>query len=462
MRLSTLALILTAMALAAFFLGRRRAVAIGGGSGPARRLHSLPKYYGYYTALWCALPGLVLLLAWTALSDTVITSRVIDSLPATLRNQPEAQLGLTLNDIRNLAAGQMVDESRRAEFAVAADLYTSLRTASQRLLSGLIIAFSFIGFAVAWLRLRPDFRARNHVELAIKVALMAASMVAILTTLGILLSITFEAVRFFRQVPFSDFLFGLTWSPQTAIRADQVGSSGAFGAVPLFAGTLLISGIALFVAVPIGLMIAIYLSEYARPALRRVVKPVLEVLAGIPTVVYGYFAALTVAPLIRQLGASVGLDVASESALGAGLVMGVMIIPFVSSLSDDVINAVPQAMRDGSYALGATKSETIKRVILRAALPGIVGGVLLAASRAIGETMIVVMAAGLSANLTANPLESVTTVTVQIVTLLVGDQEFDSPKTLAAFALGLVLFIVTLILNVIALQVVRRYREQYD
>jgi phosphate transport system permease protein len=462
MRLSTLALILTAMALAAFYLGRHRAVAIGGGLGPARRLHSLPKYYGYYTALWCVLPGLVLLLAWMALSDSIITSRVIESLPGTLRNQPEAQLGLTLNDIRNLAAGQMVDESRRAEFTVAADLYNNLRSASQRLLSGLIIAVSFFGFAVAWLRLRPQFRARNHVELAIQVALIAASMVAILTTLGILLSVIFEAIRFFRQVPFADFLFGLTWSPQTAIRADQVGSSGAFGAVPLFAGTLLISGIALFVAVPVGLMIAIYLSEYARPALRRVVKPVLEVLAGIPTVVYGYFAAITMAPMIRQLGDSVGLNVASESALGAGLVMGIMIIPFVSSLSDDVINAVPQSMRDGSYALGATKSETIKRVILRAALPGIVGGVLLAASRAIGETMIVVMAAGLSANLTANPLESVTTVTVQIVTLLVGDQEFDSPKTLAAFALGLVLFVVTLILNVIALQVVRRYREQYD
>jgi phosphate transport system permease protein len=387
---------------------------------------------------------------------------VVDSLPDVLRNQPEAQLSLTLNDIRNLAAGQMVDESRRAEFAVAAQLYTDLRAASQRILSGLMIAVSFLGFAVAWARLKPQFRARNHVEMAIKVALVAASMVAILTTLGILLSVTFEAIRFFGQVPFSEFLFGLTWSPQTAIRADQVGSSGAFGAVPLFAGTLLISGIALFVAVPIGLMIAIYLSEYAKPAVRRVVKPVLEVLAGIPTVVYGYFAALTVAPVIRQVGAGLGLDVASESALGAGLVMGVMIIPFVSSLSDDVINAVPRAMREGSYGLGATKSETIKRVILPAALPGIVGGVLLAASRAIGETMIVVMAAGLSANLTANPLESVTTVTVQIVTLLVGDQEFDSPKTLAAFALGLVLFVVTLILNIIALQVVRRYREQYD
>ncbi len=462
MRLTTLVLILTAMGLAAFFLGKRRAVLIGRTTTGGRRLHSLPRYYGYYAALWCVLPGVVLLLAWTAFSDAVITGRVIDSLPDALRLQSPARLSLTLNDIRNLAAGQMVDESRRAEFAVAAEHYTSLRAASQRILSGLLIAVAFAGFAAAWVRLRPQFRARNHVEMAIKVALIAASMVAILTTLGILLSVTFEAIRFFQQVPFSDFLLGLTWSPQTAIRADQVGSSGAFGAVPLFAGTLLISGIALTVAVPIGLMIAIYLSEYSRPVVRRVVKPVIEVLAGIPTVVYGYFAALTVAPAIRHLGGSFGLDVASESALGAGLVMGVMIIPFVSSLSDDVINAVPRAMRDGSYGLGATKSETIKRVILPAALPGIVGGVLLAASRAIGETMIVVMAAGLSANLTANPLESVTTVTVQIVTLLVGDQEFDSPKTLAAFALGLVLFVVTLILNIIALQVVRRYREQYD
>lgn len=247
-----------------------------------------------------------------------------------------------------------------------------------------------------------------------------------------------------------------------AIRSDQVGSSGAFGAIPLFAGTLLISFIAMLVAVPIGLMSAIYLSEYAGPRLRATAKPVLEILAGIPTVVYGFFAALTVAPFIRNLGESIGLSVSSESALAAGLVMGIMIIPFVSSLSDDVINAVPQALRDGAYGLGATRSETIVKVVIPAALPGIVGGVLLAVSRAIGETMIVVMAAGLAANLTANPLEAVTTVTVQIVTLLVGDQEFDSPKTLAAFALGLMLFLVTLALNVIALHVVRRYREQYE
>jgi phosphate transport system permease protein len=247
-----------------------------------------------------------------------------------------------------------------------------------------------------------------------------------------------------------------------AIRADQVGASGAFGAVPVFVGTALISAIAMAVAVPIGLMSAIYLSEYANRRFRAVAKPLMEILAGIPTVVYGFFAALVLAPAMRDLGQRIGLEVASESALAAGLVMGVMIIPFVSSLSDDVINAVPQALRDGAYGLGATQSETIRQVVLPAALPGIVGGVLLAVSRAIGETMIVVMAAGLGANLTANPLKAVTTVTVQIVTLLVGDQEFDSPKTLAAFALGLVLFIVTLSLNIVALSVVRRYREQYE
>jgi phosphate transport system permease protein len=274
--------------------------------------------------------------------------------------------------------------------------------------------------------------------------------------------VLFESIRFFRIVPVTEFLFGLQWSPQMAIRADQVGSSGAFGAVPLFTGTLLIAGIAMAVAVPVGLFAAIYLAEYAKRQVRAVVKPVLEVLAGIPTVVYGFFAALVVGPMLREMGVSLGIPVASESAMAAGLVMGIMIIPFVSSLADDMITAVPQSLRDGSYGLGATQSETIRRVVFPAALPGIVGGVLLAISRAIGETMIVVMAAGLGANLTANPLEAVTTVTTQIVTLLVGDQEFDSPKTLAAFALGLVLFLATLTLNIVAQQVVRRFREQYE
>jgi phosphate transport system permease protein len=300
------------------------------------------------------------------------------------------------------------------------------------------------------------------VEQTVVIIMIIFSTIAILSTVGVVLSVVYESLLFFRKVPVTEFLFGTEWSPQIALRADQVGASGSFGSIPLFTGTLLISAIAMFVAVPIGLMSAIYLSEYAGPRFRSFAKPLLEILAGIPTVVYGFFAALTMAPFIRNVGEYLGLDVASESALAAGLVMGVMIIPFVSSLSDDVINAVPESLREGSYALGATRSETIKKVVFRAALPGIVGGVLLAVSRAIGETMIVVMAAGLSANLTANPLESVTTVTVQIVTLLTGDQEFDSAKTLAAFALGLALFLVTLTLNVIALHTVRKYREQYE
>jgi len=323
-------------------------------------------------------------------------------------------------------------------------------------------AIGAIGGAVAWRRVAPGLRARPVVEKVVRAVFAGCSLIAILATVGIVLSLVFEAARFFDRVSLGEFLFGLQWSPQTAIRADQVGSSGAFGAVPVFVGTLLVTAIAMLVAVPIGLLSAIYMSEYAGERARASLKPLLEILAGIPTVVYGFFAALSVGPAIRALGERAGLEVASESALAAGLVMGVMIIPFVSSLSDDVINAVPQSLREGSLALGATPSETIRRVVLPAALSGIVGAVLLAVSRAIGETMIVVMAAGLAANLTANPLEAVTTVTVQIVTLLVGDQEFDSAKTLAAFALGLVLFLVTLTLNVIALHVVRRYREQYD
>tara|TARA_B100001750_G_scaffold186853_1_gene156166 strand:- start:835 stop:1812 length:978 start_codon:yes stop_codon:yes gene_type:complete len=305
-------------------------------------------------------------------------------------------------------------------------------------------------------------RVQRKVEGLIKVLLFLCSVVAVFTTIGIVLSLLFEAMRFFATVSPFEFLFGLHWSPQTALREDQVGSSGAFGAVPVFTGTLLITVIAMLVAVPVGLMSAIYLAEYATPKFRAWFKPILEILAGVPTVVYGFFAALTVGPIIRQIGSDLGLNVASESALAAGLIMGVMIIPFISSLSDDIIHAVPQALRDGSFAMGATKSETIVQVVLPAALPGIVGSILLAVSRAIGETMIVVMAAGLAARLTVNPFEAVTTVTVQIVTLLVGDQEFDSPKTLAAFALGLVLFVVTLFLNVVALQVVRKYREKYE
>lgn len=462
MQLTTLILLLSAAAIGAFMLARRKAILGVGRSGSIRDLHSLPSYYGYYAAIWCVLPAVVFIGLWLAFNDAILLGRVTAELPPDLRDLPDSELSLVVNDIKNMVAGQFVNPDRVQDLKPAVELYAQLRETSRWMLSGLLFVVAAGGFAFAWIRVAPEFRARNRVESVVSVGLVLASTLAIFTTVGILFSVVFEAVRFFQKVPVSEFLFGLTWSPQTAIRADQVGSSGAFGAIPLFAGTMLISAIAMFVAVPIGLMIAIYLSEYASPRVRTWVKPLLEVLAGIPTVVYGYFAALTIAPLLREFGTVFGLDVASESALGAGLVMGVMIIPFVSSLSDDVINSVPQAMRDGSYGLGATQSETVKRVVIPAALPGIVGSILLAVSRAIGETMIVVMAAGLAANLTINPLEAVTTVTVQIVTLLVGDQEFDSAKTLAAFALGLLLFVVTLILNVVALQVVRRYREQYE
>ncbi|CAG0938585.1 Phosphate transport system permease protein PstC 1 [Gammaproteobacteria bacterium] len=462
MRLPTLLLLLSALLFATFVLARRRAITLVGGHRGIRNLHSLPVHYGCFAAVWAAGPALLLLLLWVAGSDSFIMARVVEALPEPYRSADGPELGLVMNDVRTLAAGRGMGTVRQLALQPSADLYLSLQTRARWLLALLVISVAMAGGLLAGLRISPRFRARNHVEALARMLLMAASMVAIVTTVGILLSVVFEAARFFARVPVHEFLFGLEWSPQTAIRPDQVGASGAFGAVPLFAGTLLITAIAMLVAVPAGLMSAIYLSEYAAPRVRSVVKPVLEILAGIPTVVYGYFAAITVAPLLREAGQAMGMDVESESALGAGLVMGVMIIPFVSSLSDDVINAVPQSLRDGSLALGATVSETIRRVVVPAALPGIVGGVLLGVSRAIGETMIVVMAAGLSAKLTANPLEAVTTVTVQIVTLLVGDQEFDSPKTLAAFALGLVLFIVTLSLNIVALRVVRRYREQYE
>jgi phosphate transport system permease protein len=330
---------------------------------------------------------------------------------------------------------------------------------------GWIMALLLVSVFVTFLcakRIKADFRARTFVERLILGVLIALSVVAVMTTFGIVMSLVFESWRFFEQVPLTEFLFGLQWSPQTALRADQAGSSGAFGAVPIFAGTFLIMLVAMAVAGPIGLLVAIYLAEYAHPRTRKVVKPLIEILAGIPTVVYGFFALLTVGPTIRGFAETLGFSVPTQSAISAGVVMGIMIVPLISSLSDDVITAVPQSMRDGSLALGATKSETMKQVIFAGALPGIIGAFLLAISRAIGETMIVVMAAGRAANLTGNPFEAVTTVTVQIVALLTGDQEFDSAKTLAAFALGLVLFVITLLLNVIALTIVRRYREQYD
>ncbi len=459
---STLLFFLLLFFLAAYFLGMRRAVAVAGGREKIHQLHSRPAYYGMLTALWCGLPALVIFGCWQAFEGHMITQLVVTGLPEELSQLPADHINLLINDIRNLVDDNIVSGQISPAMQAAADHYRQLQHTSHAALAVAVMAIAMVGLVTVHHRINGTLRARNHVERLVLWMLAACSMVAIFTTIGIVLSVLYEAVRFFKVVPLTDFLLGLQWSPQMAIRADQVGSSGAFGAVPVLVGTLLISGIAMAVAVPIGLLSAIYMSEYANRKTRAVVKPLMEILAGIPTVVYGFFAALVLAPALRNFGQTLGMDVSSESALAAGLVMGIMIIPFVSSLSDDMINAVPQELRDGAYGLGATQSETIRQVVIPAALPGIVGGVMLAVSRAIGETMIVVMAAGLTANMTVNPLKTVTTVTVQIVTLLVGDQEFDSPKTLAAFALGLLLFISTLCLNIIALQVVRKYREQYE
>lgn len=445
-----------------YFLGKRKAFAVAGSSANIKNLHSRPVYYGAKTALWAGIPALILFGVWVFFENTIITGIIVAQLPESLQSLPAARLGLVMNDIKNIVEGSTLMGEVDPALERAAARYEQLLFTSHMALTILTASISIIITLVIRQKMTSQTRARNHVETVVKFILIACSTIAIFTTIGIVLSVLYESIRFFRIIPLTDFIFGLEWSPQVAMREDQVGSSGQFGAIPVFAGTLLISAIAMSVAVPIGLLSAIYLSEYAARKVRATVKPIMEVLAGIPTVVYGFFAALTVAPFFRNLGASIGMDISSESALAAGLVMGIMIIPFVSSISDDVINAVPQDLRDGAYGLGATKSETIKQVVIPAALPGIVGGILLAISRAIGETMIVVMAAGLAANLTGNPFKAVTTVTVQIVTLLIGDQEFDSPKTLAAFALGLILFLVTLVLNVVALVVVRKYREQYE
>ena len=456
--LITLVLILSSLA---YWQGRRRAFALGTGAS-AVKLHSRPGYHGMLIALWCGLPALLIVAVWQMAADPLLTQMAMKGVAAAKGSLSPDEFNLLINDMRNLVAGNLVAREVDPLLQAAADQYIGLRQISSLALAVVALTTAIGAFLVMYKRIRPALRARNQVERIVEIILTLCSTFAVFITIGIVLSVLFESIRFFQQIPLTDFLFGLKWSPQMAIRVDQAGSSGSFGAVPVLTGTFLISGIAMAIAVPFGLMSAIFLSEYAGAKFRATVKPLLEILAGIPTVVYGFFAALVVAPFIRDLGLTFGLSVSSESALAAGVVMGIMIIPFVSSLSDDVINAVPQSLRDGSYGLGATKSETIKLVILPAALPGIVGSILLAVSRAIGETMIVVMAAGLAANLTFNPLQAVTTVTVQIVTLLVGDQEFDSPKTLAAFALGMLLFVVTLILNVIALYVVRKYREEYE
>ena len=418
--------------------------------------HSLAYYYGRYAVIWAFFPAIIVLIIWTSFTRPLENQFIIQSLSAAYPDLPSSFIDLKIAQIKNISSGLIAaeDDVMRGladQYGDASDRLSTLRYVT-------VILVSLIGGMFAISRIKPHFKAR------------VAAIVAILTTIGIIVSLTFEAFRFFTQYHPIDFFFGTHWSPNVALREgvetaldeDVGGSSGSFGMIPVMAGTLLIAFIAMLVAVPIGLFAAIYMAEFASRRVRNYVKPTLEVLAGIPTVVYGFFAALTIGPFIRNLGLFAGLDVSSQSALAAGAVMGIMIIPFISSLSDDVITAVPRSLRDGALGLGSTRGEMITKVVLPAAFPGLVGAFLLAISRAIGETMIVVMAAGVSAQLTANPLDSVTTVTVQIVMLLTGDTEFDSVKTLSAFALGITLFVVTLCLNIAALSMSRRIGGRYE
>jgi phosphate transport system permease protein len=459
--------------------------------GDSRVLHSLPSYYGYNVALFLAIPSLVLLSIWLVVQPAFIENRISGLIPQTAISDDTTR-SLVMSDVRRVAEGLDVavaqgamtaDEARtiRTEFgnvrerlgavgvALGSDVDGPILRAAQqyRALSGtlnwvmtaMVLAVGAAGLAFAYVRTDKDFRARNAVESVILGLLILASTIAILTTFGIVFSMLFETRNFFTQYEWTNFFFGTVWDPSFSGR----GGLSEFGLIPLLWGTLYISFIALTVAVPVGLFAAIYMSEYASPRFRSFAKPVIEVLAGIPTIVYGLFALITVGPFLRDFIAEpLGLGTSSSSVMTAGLVMGIMLIPFVSSLSDDIINAVPQAMRDGSFALGATHSETIRQVVVPAALPGIVGAVLLATSRAIGETMIVVLGAGAAAKLDLNPFEAMTTVTVKIVSQLTGDTDFSSPETLVAFALGLTLFVMTLGLNVLALYIVRKYREQYE
>ena len=447
-----------------YFLGSLRAKKLR--TSNQKNLTSLNHYYGYYVALWAVVPALLILLMITSFKSFFIEQYVLSDFIA-LGSYTETELSLLFTQIENTALGIKLFDENTILIDDAVNKLNYINKTIENLTYVTVLGFSGLLVLYSLFNINYKLNSRKIVEKFLLVLYFTCSLVAIMTTVGIIFSLLYETLRFFSQVPITDFLFGLNWSPQRVFvreagDLDTRDLANAFGAVPLFAGTFLIALIAMCVSVPVGLFTAIYMAEYASPKVRDWAKPIIEILAGIPTVVYGFFAALTVAPLVRDIGQGAGLTVSSESALAAGFVMGIMIIPFISSLSDDVIKSVPQSLREGSYAMGATKRETIVKVLLPAALPGIVGSFLLAVSRAIGETMIVVMAAGLNAKLTANPLDAATTITTQIVVILIGDQEFDSPKTQSAFALGLTLFVVTLALNFIALQVVKKYTERYD
>jgi phosphate transport system permease protein len=485
-----LVLIVAAIAGAGYVAGRARAMRSV--EGDHRKLHSLPSYYGWNVALKAIVPAFILAVAWLLIQPLVVSSSVSGMLPEGAIPENSSR-GLIMAEVRRAAdgldmaveTGAISPEDARSDAAEAAEIsqvlkdagavvtseltepilraaqrYRSLNATGHLLMTGLVILLSVMGALWGIRESQGDFRARNTVENGLRSLLIGAASIAILTTLGIVLSLVFNTIEFFRLYPAADFFFGTEWAPSFSGR----GGSSELGVLPLLWGTFYISIVALAVAVPIGLFAAIYLSEYASKRVRSVAKPLLEVLAGIPTIVYGLFALLTVGPLLLEIFGKDGLGwmQAGTAVMTAGLVMGIMLIPFVSSLSDDIINAVPQAMRDGSYGLGATQSETIRQVVLPAALPGIVGAILLAASRAIGETMIVVLGAGAAARLSLNPFEAMTTVTAKIVSQLTGDADFASPEALVAFALGMTLFVITLGLNVLALFIVRKYREQYE
>ncbi|KZY47433.1 ABC transporter permease, partial [Roseovarius sp. HI0049] len=489
MPLLWLILIVLAIAAAGYALGRQRALASAGGDN--RALHSLPSYYGSNVAIKAIVPAVLLMVAWLLIQPLYVGNAISGMIPEASVKEGSS-LGLVMAEVRRAADGIDAaiaqglltdDEARNAEADVAAisqylkdagqvvtsELTRPILNAAQQyrvmnatgnlIMTVAVLILAVLGFLYGLKESHANFRARNSVERSVRALLVGAASIAILTTIGIVLSLVFNTIEFFRLYPAADFFFGTNWAPSFSGR----GGSSDLGVLPLLWGTFYISIVALAVAVPIGLFAAIYLSEYAGPRVRAFAKPMLEVLAGIPTIVYGLFALLTVGPLLLKVFGDNGLDwmQSGTAVMTAGLVMGIMLIPFVSSLSDDIINSVPQAMRDGSYGLGATKSETIKQVVLPAALPGIVGAILLAASRAIGETMIVVLGAGAAARLSLNPFEAMTTVTAKIVSQLTGDADFASPEALVAFALGMTLFVITLILNIFALYIVRKYREQY-
>ncbi|WP_254441485.1 phosphate ABC transporter permease subunit PstC [Ruegeria arenilitoris] len=450
---------LLGVSILGYLLNRRAAAGL---RADGTSLHSLPGYHGLFSFLSTLVPVFVLIVLWLILQGPVIDHVVMSGLPAgSLDGLDTGGRQLVLAEIKSISRGQIFGEPEQWKMD-AAQRYLELHQMSGWVLLSIVIILSLAIVAFARSRVGVEFRARHSVERIVSGLMIFCSTVAIFTTVGIIAALLFESIRFFEMVPITEFFFGLNWEPQIPLREDQIAAEGAFGWLPVILGTIVITVVALFLAVPVGLLSAIYLNEFAPDRLRAVAKPVLEILAGVPTVVYGFFAILVVAPAMRSFGASLGIPVSPNTALAAGSVMGIMLIPFISSFTDDALSAVPKSLRDGALALGATRAETVLNVLFPAAIPGIVGGILLAVSRAIGETMIVVMAAGLIASLTINPLDSVTTVTVQIVTLLIGDTSFDNPKTLAAFALGMMLFVVTLIINVFALRIVRKYREAYD